>query len=152
VRVSDRWLRRAVILHVKPCSPLRVNILLAACFILVSCLDFSSILKTETICSSERLIDFQRISRRYIPEGRKKFGQCAHTFDASISIGFLTQERALVLRNPKNCLPSLYLCNCYEFQMLVSEFNARLCGLFNTDLVPVKSCLLVVAKTGCSQA
>jgi hypothetical protein len=46
----------------------RSNISLhAACFILVSCLAYSSSLKIGTICSSEKSVDFQRTARRHIP-------------------------------------------------------------------------------------
>jgi hypothetical protein len=44
--------------------------LLAACFMLVSCLAYSSTLKMEKICSSETLVDFHRITWCYIPEHR----------------------------------------------------------------------------------
>jgi hypothetical protein len=37
-------------------------------FTLVSCSAYSSTLKMETICSSETPVDFQRTTRRYIPE------------------------------------------------------------------------------------
>jgi hypothetical protein len=37
-------------------------------FTLVSCLAYSSNHKMEAACSSETSVDFQRISRRYIPE------------------------------------------------------------------------------------
>jgi hypothetical protein len=42
----------------------------------VSCLVYSSTLKMEATCSSEISVDFQRITRRYIPEDRtlRKFG------------------------------------------------------------------------------
>jgi hypothetical protein len=42
--------------------------LLATCFMLVSYLAYSSILKLEAICSSETPIDFQWTTWRYIPE------------------------------------------------------------------------------------
>jgi hypothetical protein len=38
------------------------------CFMLVSCLAYSSTLKIGVTCSSEMLVDFQRIARHYIPE------------------------------------------------------------------------------------
>jgi hypothetical protein len=41
--------------------------LLASCFVLVSCLADSSTLKMMT-CSSETSVDFQRITRHYMPE------------------------------------------------------------------------------------
>jgi hypothetical protein len=37
-------------------------------FTLVSCSAYSSTLKMEAICSSETSVDFQRTTRRYIPE------------------------------------------------------------------------------------
>jgi hypothetical protein len=39
-------------------------------FTLVSCLAYSWTLKTEATCSSETLVDFQRTTRRCIPEDR----------------------------------------------------------------------------------
>jgi hypothetical protein len=43
---------------------------LSPAFTLVSCSAYSSTLKTEAIYSSETLVDFQRTTRRYIPEDR----------------------------------------------------------------------------------
>jgi hypothetical protein len=40
---------------------------------LVSCLAYSSTLKMEATCSSETSVDFQRTTRRYIPEVRTLF-------------------------------------------------------------------------------
>jgi hypothetical protein len=37
-------------------------------FMIVSCLAYSSTLKMEARCSSETSVDFQRTTRRYIPE------------------------------------------------------------------------------------
>jgi hypothetical protein len=42
--------------------------LLTNSFLLVSCLTYYSTLKKEATCSSETLDDFQRATRRYIPE------------------------------------------------------------------------------------
>jgi hypothetical protein len=42
--------------------------LLAARFMLVSCLSYSSTLKMEMTCSSEMLIDFQQTTWLFIPE------------------------------------------------------------------------------------
>jgi hypothetical protein len=36
----------------------------------LSCMTYSSTLKMEAICSSEMSVDFQRATRRYIPEDR----------------------------------------------------------------------------------
>jgi hypothetical protein len=53
-------------------SLLRHNALLClqSAFTLVSCSAYSSILKMEAKCSSETSVDFQRTTRRRIPEGR----------------------------------------------------------------------------------
>jgi hypothetical protein len=58
------------------CSPLKVNriigcsVLLATCFVLVSHLVYSSTLKRGATCFSEASVEFQRSTRRYIPEDR----------------------------------------------------------------------------------
>jgi hypothetical protein len=39
-------------------------------FMLVSCFAYYSTLKMEETCSSEMLVDFQRTTRRYIPQDR----------------------------------------------------------------------------------
>jgi hypothetical protein len=44
--------------------------LFSASFILVSCLAYTSILKTEEICSSETSVDFYRNTLCYIPEDK----------------------------------------------------------------------------------
>jgi hypothetical protein len=48
----------------------KARALLVACFMLVSCLAYSSTLKMEVTCSSESSVDFQRITWRYIAEHR----------------------------------------------------------------------------------
>jgi hypothetical protein len=79
---------------ITPCSPLKVNrrfgekrrlhlqgrrvsqkinlseALLATCLTLLYRLTYSSTVKMEAICSSETSVDFQRTTRRYIPEDR----------------------------------------------------------------------------------
>jgi hypothetical protein len=52
---------------------------------LVYCLAYSSTLKMEATCSSEKSVDFQRITRRYIPEDRT----------VQFSRGFVFQEEYL---------------------------------------------------------
>jgi hypothetical protein len=44
--------------------------LLSACFMLVSCLVYSSTLKIEAACPSETLIDFQLTTRHFISQDR----------------------------------------------------------------------------------
>jgi hypothetical protein len=44
--------------------------LLATCFMLVSCSAYSFTLKMEATYSSETSVDFQRDTRRYLPEDR----------------------------------------------------------------------------------
>jgi hypothetical protein len=45
----------------------------SVCFMLVSCLAYSSTLKTEVICSSKMSINFQRTTWRYIQDDRRGF-------------------------------------------------------------------------------
>jgi hypothetical protein len=54
---------------ITPCSPLKVA-LLATCFMLVSCLTYSSTLKMAATCSSKKSVAVQRTTRRYIPEDK----------------------------------------------------------------------------------
>jgi hypothetical protein len=39
----------------------------SVCYLLVSCLAYSSTLKTEATCSSEMSVDFQQVTPHYIP-------------------------------------------------------------------------------------
>jgi hypothetical protein len=86
---SQRWLWR-VSSGITPRSPLKVNrrfggtcgfhlqgrrlsqaeLSLPPAFTLVSCLAYSSTLKMEATSSSEKSVDFERTTRRYIPEHR----------------------------------------------------------------------------------
>jgi hypothetical protein len=76
--------------YVTPCSPLKVNglfwgtyrlhlqgrtLFLPPAFTPVSCSSYSSTLKMEVICSSKTSVDFQRITRRYIPGDRTLYIQ-----------------------------------------------------------------------------
>jgi hypothetical protein len=47
--------------------------LLAACFTLVSCLSYYSTMKVEATYSSEMSVNFERTTRRYIPEDKANF-------------------------------------------------------------------------------
>jgi hypothetical protein len=66
----------SVFWDITPCSTLKVNRYLEGtcrlppAFTLISCLDFSLILKMEATCSSETSADFQRTTQIYIPEDR----------------------------------------------------------------------------------
>jgi hypothetical protein len=48
----------------------RFSLAIATCFMLVSCLAYSSNLRMKATCSSKTSADFQRTTRRYIPEDR----------------------------------------------------------------------------------
>jgi hypothetical protein len=96
-------MKSSIFWDLTPCSPLKVNIgfgetcrlhlqnrrisrsgkgreskwqteLLPPTFTLVSHSAYSSILKTEATCSSETSLDFQRTTRRFIPEDRTLLG------------------------------------------------------------------------------
>jgi hypothetical protein len=71
-----------------PCrlhSQLRSRALLATCFMLASCLAYSSILKMEVICSSETSVAFQWTARRYIPEDRSLHSDYSHRLCRTLS-------------------------------------------------------------------
>jgi hypothetical protein len=52
------------------------SLLLATCFMLVSCMAYFLTLKMEAICSSKTLVDSQQTAQCYVPEDRVllKFG------------------------------------------------------------------------------
>jgi hypothetical protein len=86
------FMKSTIFLNITQCSPLKVNrrfggkyllhlqgrrisrartsvkAVIATCFYAGSCLAYSSTLKMVAICSSETSVDFQRSTRRYIPE------------------------------------------------------------------------------------
>jgi hypothetical protein len=45
-----------------------LNAHFAACFMIISCLAYSSTLKMEAVCSSETSVDLHWTTRRYIPK------------------------------------------------------------------------------------
>jgi hypothetical protein len=53
--------------HFEEFCHLKYNAVLSVYFTLISCSAYST-LKMEEICSSETSVDFQRTTRRYIPE------------------------------------------------------------------------------------
>jgi hypothetical protein len=58
---------------ITPCSPLEVNWRFGGtelCLLPVSCWFLASLIPRPSSCSSETLVDFQRTTRRYIPEYR----------------------------------------------------------------------------------
>jgi hypothetical protein len=66
-------MKSTIFWDITPCSQLKVNRrfggpLLATCFHAGFLLGLFSTLKMEAICSSETSVDFQRTTRRYIPE------------------------------------------------------------------------------------
>jgi ABC-type uncharacterized transport system permease subunit len=63
------------------CSPVKVNqAVLGTCFVLVSCLVYSLILKVEVICSSETSVDFQWSVQSCNPEDRTLHKHCCENF------------------------------------------------------------------------
>jgi hypothetical protein len=60
----------------------RNQALLAARFMPVSCLAYSSTLKMEATCSSGTSVDFQRTARRYIPEDRTLHGHRCESLES----------------------------------------------------------------------
>jgi hypothetical protein len=70
-------MKRCIFWYITPCRPVKVNrqlggmcllhLQLVACFMLVSCLAFSSTLKMEAAYSSEMSDEYRQTTRRYIP-------------------------------------------------------------------------------------
>jgi hypothetical protein len=79
-----------------PCSPLKVNQLfrgtcrphlqaeLTICFMLVSSLTYSSIMKMEDTWSSKTLVDLQWTTWHYIPEDRTLHNHCGENLKSYI--------------------------------------------------------------------
>jgi hypothetical protein len=64
-------MRSTIFWDITPCSLLEVNMKqLATCFTLVSCMTYSSTLKTGVTCSSKTSVDLQWTTQHYIPEDR----------------------------------------------------------------------------------
>jgi hypothetical protein len=70
-------MKSSIFLHITQCSPLKVDrrfgltcSKLAASFMMVSSLAYSSIVEMEGTCSSETSADFQRTTKCYTPEDR----------------------------------------------------------------------------------
>jgi hypothetical protein len=67
-------------------SPPSFRVCLPPAFTPVSCSAYSSILKMEATCSSEKSVDFQRTTQRYIPEDITFQGQCMKTYGRRLSM------------------------------------------------------------------
>jgi hypothetical protein len=90
-------------------SPPSLLALLAACFMIVSCLAYSSILKMEAICSSETLVDFHPTTRRYIPEDITLFlATAVRTSNSTVHIPWYSFSSILVPITNNFCLISAY--------------------------------------------
>jgi hypothetical protein len=66
----------------------RRRALLATCFMLVSCLSYSSNLKFRATYSSETSVAFQRITQRYVPENITLYNHCCENHKA-YAVGLL---------------------------------------------------------------
>jgi hypothetical protein len=85
---------------IMPCSQLKINrrfertcrlVLLATCFMLISCLAYFSTLKMEITSSSETSVDFQRTTWHCIPEQPLREPQILH-----VVLYFLKYVRAFL--------------------------------------------------------
>jgi hypothetical protein len=76
------------------------KLLLAACFHAGFLLDLFFALKIEAICSSEMSVDFQRITRCYIPEDRTIYNYLC---------GNLNTYKLTFIRNLHVIHPTIYL-------------------------------------------
>jgi hypothetical protein len=93
--------------------------LFAACFMLVSCLAYSSSLKMEATCSTKILVDFEQASWHCIQVDRNLHNNCCenlkyHIFpvymirDMTVSMTFLPFKNIICFNN---VVHSLYLSN-----------------------------------------
>jgi hypothetical protein len=69
-------------------SCMLLALLLPACFMLVSCLAYSSTLKMEVVCSSEMSVDFHQTLQCYTPEDGAAHSHCCENFISNIFIMF----------------------------------------------------------------
>jgi hypothetical protein len=97
---------------------------LATCFALVSWLTYFSTLRMEATCSSETSVDFQRTTRRYIPEDRTLHNHLYENLKSYLlnifnSIIFLERGTAFL----RTCLAIfvLYL-KCFQSVMQCGEY------------------------------
>jgi hypothetical protein len=86
---------------------------------LVSCSAYSSTLKKETICSSETSVDFQRTTRRYIPEDSTLHNhRCENLTSYNIKVARITGCQILKLTLTSHSLRSI------EFEQLWHATNS----------------------------
>jgi hypothetical protein len=86
-------LKSSVFLDITPCSLLKVNrhfgrtyhlrLQFATCFILVSCMAYSLILKMEATCSSETSAGFRWTTWHYIQDHRTLHNHCCENLKSS---------------------------------------------------------------------
>jgi hypothetical protein len=108
--------------------------LLTSCFMLVSCLSFSSILKMEATCSSETSVDFQRNTRRCISENRTLHNYCRenlrfYVLSLCIIITFLVRFRVIyvvcwfIFSGTNSNLWTARVCLCYSILSGSKQFG-----------------------------
>jgi hypothetical protein len=69
--------------------------LLAKCFMLISCLAYSSTLKRKTPGFSEMSVPFQRATRRYIPENRSLHNKRRENLKSHVNLGWCRFQSGL---------------------------------------------------------
>jgi hypothetical protein len=103
---------------ITPCSPVKLNQRfggrLDACFMLVSCLAYSSTLKMEVTCSSGMSVDFHHNTWRYIPEDRTLQSHCCENLKSCICLmlasgGMITNGEKCQYFSYNQILPILHI-------------------------------------------
>jgi hypothetical protein len=95
LKVSRRFWRTS---SVSKNKPRKKTVLLATCFVLVSCFTYSWTLKMEETCSS----DFQQTKRRYIPEDRSLYNHRCENLKSYIRTFFFVVILAKYLTTVSN--------------------------------------------------
>jgi hypothetical protein len=114
--------------------------LLTACFMLVSCLAYSSTLKMEMTCSSEASVGFQQPTQRYIPDVRTLHPNSWCLIYSSISQTI--EEIKVLYSKGYTCLTANsvlhYSAAILLILSIITIFFRSLWGILNTRLINKK--------------
>jgi hypothetical protein len=92
-------------------------------FRLVSCSDYSSTLKMEAVCSSETSVDFQRTTRRYIPQDRTLHNHRCENLKSYTVIFIFTAARILNLTKTEAVPSTSHLHHVFIISILMLSYH-----------------------------
>jgi hypothetical protein len=102
---------------------------LAACFVLVSCLAYALILKTDVTSSCETSVDFQQATQHYVPEGRTLHNHCflaKHQLTVNRLHSIMSQKVEPFIITAVRTSDHMYCCAvrvCWNFQLKMNRSN-----------------------------